>query len=149
MARKVITACGGSVRGKTIALLGLTFKPNTDDLRNAPSLALIQALQDNGALIRAFDPVGIEAAVHLLDKVSFAEGPYDTAAGADALVIATEWDAFRALDFDRLKTIMKSPVLIDLHNIYQPEHVARSGFSYTGIGRPLVDGRPSRVKAAE
>jgi UDPglucose 6-dehydrogenase len=149
MARKVIAACGGSVQGKTIALLGLTFKPNTDDLREAPSLSVIQALQDKGALIRAFDPVGMKAAQLLLDKVSFAEGPYEAASGADALVIATEWDAFRALDFDRLKTVMKSPVLIDLHNVYHPADVANAGFSYTGVGRPFVHSRTGRAKAAE
>jgi UDPglucose 6-dehydrogenase len=149
MARKVISACGGSVRGKTVAVLGLTFKPNTDDMRDAPSLALIQALQDKGATIRAFDPAGMTAAKRLLEKVTFTDGPYDAATAADALVIVTEWDAFRALDLERLKNVMKSPILIDLRNIYKPADVARSGFSYSSIGRPMVDGRMPRSKAAE
>jgi UDPglucose 6-dehydrogenase len=149
MARKVVAACNGSVRGKTIALLGLTFKPNTDDMRDAPSLTIIQALQDQGAQIKAFDPAGMEAAKLLLDKVSFAEGPYDAAEGADALVIITEWDAFRALDFDRLSRTMRSRILIDLRNIYQPADVARAGFSYTGIGRVPIDGREPPAGAAE
>jgi UDPglucose 6-dehydrogenase len=135
MARKVIAACGGSVRGKKIAVLGLTFKPNTDDLRDAPALTIIQALQDNGAQIAVFDPEGIDGAKALLQDVAFGRDPYAIAADADALVLVTEWDAFRALSFRRLHATMKVPVLVDLRNIYRPEHVTRYGFDYVGIGR--------------
>lgn len=136
MARKVIRACGNDVRGKTIAVLGLTFKPNTDDVREAPSLSIIEALQDEGARIQAFDPEGMNTSGELLDNVMFASSPYDAANGADALVIVTEWDAFRALDFVRLKTLMRSAVLIDLRNIYNSAELARHGFSYFSVGRP-------------
>ena len=139
MARKVFQALGGEVRGRTIAVLGLTFKPNTDDMREAPSLALIQALQDGGAKVRAYDPQGIEQARPLLDDVVFGTGPYDIAEGADALVVVTEWDAFRALDFVRLKRLMRNPVLIDLRNVYRREEIARHGFRYLSIGRPGED----------
>ena len=136
MARKVIAACGGSVRGKTVGVLGLTFKPNTDDMREAPSLSIIAALQDGGARIRAYDPEGMEQARALLPEVSFARDPYDCAEGADALVIVTEWDAFRALDLRRVRRIMKSPVLVDLRNIYRPDEMAKAGFAYVSVGRP-------------
>ncbi len=136
MARKVAAACGGDLRGRTIAILGLTFKPNTDDMREAPSLALIQALQDAGARVNAYDPEGMEGAKALLDSVHFGHSPYDIAEGADALVIVTEWDAFRALDLDRLGKLMTSQVFVDLRNIYQPEDVEKHGFTYTSIGRP-------------
>ena len=139
MGRKVIAACGGEgrgeVRGKTIALLGLTFKPNTDDMRAAPSIDIVTALQDAGANVRAYDPEGMEQARLVLDGVSYADDVYSCAEGADCLVIVTEWDAFRALDFARLKKIMNAPVLVDLRNIYRPEDVRRAGFAYTGIGR--------------
>jgi UDPglucose 6-dehydrogenase len=135
MARKVIAACGGSVRGSTIAILGLTFKPNTDDLREAPALSVIQALQDAGARVRAYDPHGMEAARGLLDDVEFGTSPYDIAEDADAIVIVTEWDAFRALDFERLRGLMRNPVLVDLRNIYPPAEVMELGFAYSGIGR--------------
>jgi UDPglucose 6-dehydrogenase len=133
MAKKVIAACGGSVRGKTIALLGLAFKPNTDDMRDAPSIPLITALTDMGASVRAYDPVGMEQARQVLAGIAFCEGPYACAEGADALVIVTEWEQFRALDFDRLKAAMKQPVLVDLRNVYRPEEL--EGFAYHGIGR--------------
>jgi len=135
MARKVIAASGGSVRGKKIAVLGLTFKPNTDDLRDAPALTIIQALQDNGAQIAVYDPEGIRGAKALLQDVAFGSDPYAIAEDAEALVLVTEWDAFRALDFRRLKAIMKAPVLVDLRNVYRPEEVRRYGFNYVGIGR--------------
>ena len=134
MARKVITACGGSVRGKTIALLGLTFKPNTDDMRDAPSLAIVAGLQDGGANVRAYDPEGMDQARPLLERVTFAEDAYACAEGADALVIVTEWNAFRALDFPRLRTLMAQPVLVDLRNVYRAPDVERRGFTYAGIG---------------
>ncbi len=136
MAKKVIAACGGSVRGRTVAILGLTFKPNTDDMRDAPSLALISALQDGGARIRAYDPEGMAAARRLIEDIDFATDPYTCAEGADALVIVTEWDEFRALDLGRVAMILKAPVLIDLRNIYPPEEVARHGFVHVAIGRP-------------
>jgi UDPglucose 6-dehydrogenase len=135
MAGKVVAACGGSVAGKTVAVLGLTFKPNTDDMRDAPSLSIIQALQEQGARIRAFDPIAMDHAAKLVESVAFAKDPYDCAAAADVLVIVTEWDAFRALDFARLKSLMAQPVLVDLRNIYTSAEVKRSGFSHTGVGR--------------
>lgn len=136
MARKVVTACGGSVRGKTIAVLGLTFKPNTDDMRDAPSLALITALQDQGAAVRAYDPEGVEQAKTMLRDVEYAPNAYDCVEGADALVIVTEWDAFRALDLSRVKRLLKEPVVVDLRNIYRADDMKRRGFNYVGIGRP-------------
>ncbi len=135
MARKVIAACGGAVRGKTIAMLGLTFKPNTDDMRDAPSLAIVPALQDNGAIIRAYDPEGIEQARPLLENVEFAKSAYAAIEGADALVLVTEWDAFRALDLKRVKSLMKEPIVVDLRNVYSPDEMTKLGFSYTSIGR--------------
>jgi len=136
MARKVIAACGGSVRGKTIALLGLTFKPNTDDMREAPAIDIITALQDAGARIRAYDPEGIEQARRILDNVEYADDPYSCAEGAAALVIVTEWNAFRALDMRRLRNILPSRLVIDLRNIYQPDEMTRHGFMYQSVGRP-------------
>ncbi len=135
MARKVIAACGGDVRGKTIAMLGLTFKPNTDDMRDAPSLAIVPALQDNGAVIRAYDPEGMEQARPLFDNVEFAKNAYAALEGADALVLVTEWDAFRALDLRRVKSLLKAPVVVDLRNVYSPDEMAKLGFEYTSIGR--------------
>ncbi|MBI2716273.1 MAG: UDP-glucose/GDP-mannose dehydrogenase family protein [Rhizobiales bacterium] len=135
MARKVANALGGELRGKTIAVLGLTFKPNTDDMREAPSIPLITALQDMGAKVRAFDPTGMEQAKPLFTNVTFCNDAYSCAEGASALVIVTEWEQFRALDFARLKKIMASPVLVDLRNVYRPEEIVRHGFAYEGIGR--------------
>jgi UDPglucose 6-dehydrogenase len=117
-------------------VLGLTFKPNTDDMREAPSLALVPALIEAGALVRAHDPQGMEPAKALLKGVTFCKGPYEAAQGADVLVIVTEWDAYRALDLDRLKDTLKTPVVVDLRNIYRPEEMAAKGFRYTSIGRP-------------
>ena len=134
MAKKVIAACGGSVRGKTIALLGLAFKPNTDDMRDAPSLAIVTALEDAGAKVRAHDPAGMDQARAQLPDVTLCTDPYECARGAEALVIVTEWDAFRALDFKRLAELMASPSIVDLRNVYRPEDVRRRGFRYVGIG---------------
>ena len=138
MARKVANAFGGNgnLRGKTVAVLGVTFKPNTDDMRDAPSIPLITALQDMGAIVRAFDPVGMEQAKKVLENVSFSDDAYACAKGAHALVIVTEWEQFRALDLKEMATVMASPVIIDLRNIYSPEEVARNGFLYCGVGRP-------------
>ena len=135
MADKVIEACDGSVEGKTIAILGLTFKPNTDDMRDSPSLKIIEVLQKAGASIRAYDPQGIEEAATLLEDVTFCEGPYQTMESADALVIVTEWNAFRALDLNRVKRLLTLPVLVDLRNIYSPQDMAQAGFVYHSVGR--------------
>jgi UDPglucose 6-dehydrogenase len=136
MARKVAAALGGQLREKCIAVLGLTFKPNTDDMRDAPSIALITALHDMGARVRAYDPAGMEQARALLGAVAYCEDAYTCAEGADALVIVTEWEQFRALDLARLKKIMACPVVVDLRNIYRPDEMARHGFTYVGVGRP-------------
>ena len=138
MARKVSAALGGNLRGKTIAVLGLTFKPNTDDLREAPSIPLITALQDMGAKVRAYDPVGMAGARAEFAGVTFADGPYACAEGADALVIVTEWEQFRALDLEAIRQAMKQPVLIDLRNVYRPAEMAALGFVYDSIGRARV-----------
>lgn len=134
MARKVIAACGGSVRGKRIAVLGLAFKPNTDDMREAPSLAIITALQDAGAEIVAYDPESMGPAQALLPTIKYAADAYSCLEGADALVIVTEWDAFRALDLARVKTAMRAPVVVDLRNIYRSEDMRRRGFHYSNVG---------------
>jgi UDPglucose 6-dehydrogenase len=140
MASKIIEHCGGSIVGKTIAVLGLTFKPNTDDMRDAPSLDIIPALIEAGATVRAYDPEGLDEAKKLLDGVAWCEGAYEALEGADALVIITEWNAFRALDLARIKELMKAPVMVDLRNIYDPREMAAAGFDYTGIGRPMREG---------
>jgi UDPglucose 6-dehydrogenase len=135
MAGKVVAAMGGSVKGRTIAVLGLAFKPNTDDMRDAPSLDIIPALQAAGARIRAFDPESMHEARKMLSDVEFAEGPYRCLEGADAMVILTEWDQFRALDLDRVKAALKSPVVVDLRNVYKPSEMRDMGFSYHSVGR--------------
>ena len=136
MAQRVIDALGGDASGKTIAVLGLAFKPNTDDMRDAPSLDIIPALQEAGARIKAFDPESMEEAAKHFSDVTFCDGPYHAVEGADATVIITEWDQFRALDLGRVKDTLNAPVVVDLRNIYRPEDMARLGFSYTSIGRP-------------
>ena len=135
MARKVASVFGGTLRGKTISVLGLTFKPNTDDMRESPSIPLITALQDLGAKIRAYDPEGMEQSKTELSEICYCDGPYSCADGADALVIVTEWEQFRALDLDRLKRTMARPIIIDLRNIYEPQDVIAHGFLYESIGR--------------
>ncbi|WP_298814772.1 UDP-glucose/GDP-mannose dehydrogenase family protein [uncultured Sphingomonas sp.] len=135
MGRKVIAAMGGDVRGKCVAILGLTFKPNTDDMRDSPAIAVIQALQDAGATVRAYDPEGHEQAKKVLENVQYCDGAYQTMEGADALVILTEWNAFRALDLRRVKSLLSAPVLVDLRNIYNREQVEAAGFAYTAVGR--------------
>jgi UDPglucose 6-dehydrogenase len=135
MGRKVASVFGGNLRGKTIGVLGLTFKPNTDDMRESPSIPLITALQDLGAKIRAYDPEGMEQAKTELSDIIYCDGPYSCAEGADALVIVTEWEQFRALDLGQLKQQMACPVMIDLRNIYRPEEVIAHGFRYESIGR--------------
>ena len=135
MANKIVQACGGAVRGKTIALLGLAFKPNTDDMRDAPALAIVTALIDVGAKVRAFDPESMAQARLLLPaEVTFTNDAYECAEGADAVTIVTEWDQFRALDFSRLKQIMKGNAIVDLRNIYARQDIRRRGFTYVGVG---------------
>ncbi|MFG1422121.1 UDP-glucose dehydrogenase family protein [Roseixanthobacter liquoris] len=135
--KKVIRALGADPRGKTVAVLGLTFKPNTDDMRESPAIAIVNTLLDRGVKVRAYDPEGMEEARKVLPStVEYGTGPYDIAQGADAIVIVTEWDAFRALDFVKLKAIMTQPVLVDLRNIYRADEMAALGFSYDSVGRP-------------
>ena len=143
MARKVSAALDGNLRDKTIAVLGLTFKPNTDDMRDAPSIAIVTALQDMGAKVRVYDPIGMEQARHVLGDVVYCDSPYSCAEGAHALVLVTEWEQFRALDLKRVKDLMARPVLVDLRNVYQPDDVARQGFVYDSVGRP----KPKRSPA--
>lgn len=135
MGRKIITAMGGDARGKTVGLLGLTFKPNTDDMRDAPSLAIVQALIDGGAKVRAFDPEGMDMARGMMPAIEFVSNAYDVAEGADAVAIITEWDAFRALDLERLGGMMRHRCLVDLRNIYQREDAERAGIDYISVGR--------------
>ena len=135
MGRKVIQALGGDARGKTVAILGLTFKPNTDDMREAPSISIVQTLQDAGATVRAYDPEGIEQAKPLLTDVVFCDSPYAAAEGADAAVLVTEWDVLRALDLKRLAARMAQPILVDLRNVYPPEDAAAAGLTWSGVGR--------------
>ncbi|MCZ6510380.1 MAG: UDP-glucose/GDP-mannose dehydrogenase family protein [Alphaproteobacteria bacterium] len=140
MGEKIIAACGGSVEGKTIAVLGLTFKPNTDDMRDAPSLVIVPRLLEAGAEVRAFDPAGMEEARQILTGVTWCEDSYSAMTGADAVVILTEWNEFRALDLRRIKSLLSAPLMIDLRNIYSPDELARNGFDYISIGRPPVHG---------
>jgi UDPglucose 6-dehydrogenase len=135
MGRKVIKACGGNVAGRRIAVLGLTFKPNTDDMRDAPSIAIIQALQDAGATVCAYDPEGMNNARGLMSGIEYAPNAYACLDGADAMVLITEWDAFRALDLVEVKKRLKTPLVVDLRNVYPPEDMLRLGIAYVGIGR--------------
>jgi UDPglucose 6-dehydrogenase len=135
MASKVASALDGDLAGKTVALLGLTFKPNTDDMRDAPSLDVAPALMAMGATVQAFDPEGMHEAAKLLEGVQFRDGPYEAVTGADVVVILTEWDQFRALDIDRIKGLMRQPVMVDLRNVYRPEEMRTRGFRYASIGR--------------
>ncbi|CDZ55869.1 UDP-glucose dehydrogenase family protein [Neorhizobium galegae] len=134
MGRKVIAAAGGDVRGKKVAVFGLTFKPNTDDMRDSPAIAVVQTLQDAGAIVSGYDPEGMANARQMMD-IEFASGPYQAAEGADVAVLVTEWNEFRALDLERLKSVMKSPVLVDLRNVYRAREVEAHGFAYTGVGK--------------
>ncbi|PPD40713.1 MAG: UDP-glucose 6-dehydrogenase [Methylocystis sp.] len=135
MARKIIMALGGSVRGKKIALLGLAFKPNTDDMRDAPSLAIVASLAGDGAQVHAYDPESMEQARPLMPEVTFHDDAYAALEGADALAIVTEWDAFRALDLDRVKSLLKQPIVVDLRNVYRPADIRKRGFTYVSVGR--------------
>jgi len=149
MVEKIVATMGGTVADKTIGILGLSFKPNTDDIREAPALAIIQALQDAGAVVRLYDPAGMDAARAAVEGVEFGGSAYEVAEGADALVIVTEWEEFRALDFRTLKQLMRSPSLVDLRNVYRREDIAKHGFRYFSIGRPDHDIALQFVEAAE
>tara|TARA_R110002110_G_scaffold414147_1_gene643253 strand:+ start:114734 stop:116056 length:1323 start_codon:yes stop_codon:yes gene_type:complete len=138
MARKIIAACDGSVDGKTIAVLGLTFKPNTDDMRESPSLVIVPRLMEAGATVRVFDPVGMDEARKLMDGPVWCEDAYDAMDGADAVAILTEWNEFRGLDFRRMDELLKQPIMVDLRNIYRPEEMAAAGFHYTSVGRASI-----------
>jgi UDPglucose 6-dehydrogenase len=135
MGRKVINALGGEAHGKVVALLGLTFKANTDDMRDSPAIAIVRALQDAGAQVRAYDPEGMEQAAKLLDNVTYCSDAYEAMDGADAAVIVTEWDDFRALDFDRAKELLRQHLLVDLRNLYDRTDIERLGFRYVAVGR--------------
>ncbi|UUX49149.1 UDP-glucose/GDP-mannose dehydrogenase family protein [Nisaea acidiphila] len=139
MAEKIISACGGSVSGKTVAVLGLTFKPNTDDMRDSPSLDIVPALQAAGAKVKAYDPEGMREAREMLPDVEMCESAYDTMDGADAVSIVTEWNEFRALDLERAKKLMKQPVMVDLRNVYNPEDMRKAGFEYVCVGRGTTE----------
>jgi UDPglucose 6-dehydrogenase len=138
MGRKVIGAMGGDIRGKTVGVLGLTFKPNTDDMRDAPSLAIVQALQDAGANIRAYDPEGMDAAKAMMPSIHYSRDAYDAATGADCLVLITEWSEFRSLDFNRLKAAMSSLRLVDLRNVYRRKDIEAEGFAYWSVGQAAI-----------
>ena len=136
MAARVAQVLGGSVQGKTVGVLGLTFKPNTDDMRDAPSLDIVPELLKGGATVKAFDPEGMREAARLLPDIQYCDGPYDAVTGADVVVILTEWDQFRALDLDRVKLLMNQPVMLDLRNIYSAPDMQVRGFTYASVGRP-------------
>ena len=139
MADRIAAACGGDVAGKTIAVLGLTFKPNTDDMRESPSLSILPPLIEAGATIRAFDPEGMSESKKLLPELDYCEDAYDTMIDADALVLLTEWNEFRALDLARIKQLLRQPVVVDLRNIYQPQEMTEAGFVYHSVGRSMAE----------
>lgn len=144
MAGRIITACGGDVRGRTVALLGLTFKPNTDDMRESPALSIIQGLLDAGAEVRAYDPEGIEQARRIITGIKYGDDAYSAATGSVCVVLVTEWNEFRSIDLERLRSVMSTPRFVDLRNVYQPSEMEAVGFEYTSIGR----GSRKRVAAA-
>ncbi len=137
MADRVVSACGGAVAGKVLAVLGLTFKPNTDDMRDSPSLSILPLLRAAGAKVRAFDPEGMEEAEKLMPDLDYCDDAYETMEGADALILITEWNEFRALDLGRVKSLLRQPLVIDLRNIYQPDEMIAAGLTYHSIGRPV------------
>ena len=148
MAQRVVAACQGSVTGKVIALLGVTFKPNTDDMRESPSLDIIPALQEAGATVKAYDPAGMKDAMKMLSDVQWCEDTYETLDGADALVIVTEWNEFRSLNLELVKSLLKEPIIVDLRNIYDPETMVEAGFRYSSIGRPYLVNAPETGRKA-
>ncbi|MEM7025743.1 MAG: UDP binding domain-containing protein, partial [Pseudomonadota bacterium] len=139
MVRRIVQACGGSVRGSKIAILGVTFKPNTDDIRDSPSLVIIPALQAEGAVIQAHDPEGMSAASQELPGVNWCDDAYAAMDGADAVVILTEWNVFRSLDLEQARQLLRRPIVIDLRNVYEPRDMIAAGFSYSSIGRPSTN----------
>ena len=143
MSERIIEGCGGSVANKTLAVLGLTFKPNTDDMRDSPSLSILPALLNAGANIRAFDPAGMREAAKLMPNVAYCDNEYTAIADADALIILTEWNEFRALDFARMRQLLKRPLIFDFRNIYEPAEMAKLGFDYYSIGRKFVSSSDS------
>ncbi|UEM01996.1 UDP-glucose/GDP-mannose dehydrogenase family protein [Skermanella rosea] len=152
MADRIVEACGGDVDGKTIAVLGVTFKPNTDDMRDSPSLDIVPALQEKGAVIRAFDPAGRHEAEKLLPGVQWCGDAYETLEGASAVALLTEWNEFRVLDLKRVRELMKTPVMVDLRNVYNPDDMEMAGFAYTCVGRPSrfrISNRELREKVLE
>jgi UDPglucose 6-dehydrogenase len=149
MARKVAQACGGSLRDRRVAVLGLTFKPDTDDVRDSPALSLIEALQDGGATVAAYDPKGVAGARVLTSEVEFAENAYEAARGADALVVVTDWDEFRSLELGRLKRLMRRPAIVDLRNLLDPGDAASLGFVHLGVGRGELTPAALQAEAAE
>ena len=147
MVDRIIETCGGSVQGKTVALLGLTFKPNTDDMRDSPSLDIVPALLAAGATVRAYDPEGMDEAAKLLPDITYAQGAYDAMTNADVAVIVTEWNEFRGLDVKRMKTTMKSPIVVDMRNVYEPDVMREAGITYTCIGRGVESPKKNREAA--
>ena len=146
MTQRILDAVGGNAKGKKIGVLGVTFKPNTDDMREAPSLPIIAGLQAAGAVVQAYDPVGKTEAAKLVQNVTWCDDPYTAAAGADVLVIITEWNEFRALNLQRVKGLLAAPVIVDLRNIYKPTDMAAAGFDYYSIGRPVILSAPTTIK---
>lgn len=142
MVSRIFDACGGSVSGKTVAILGLTFKPNTDDMRDSPSLPVVAALLEAGARVQAYDPEGMEEAKALMPDVVYCSDAYATMEGADVLTIVTEWNEFRSLDLDRVKKSLSAPIIVDLRNIYSPADMKQAGFEYHCVGRPLATRSP-------
>ena len=147
MIDKIVQACGGGVAGKTVAVLGVTFKPNTDDVRESPSLVILPGLVERGATVRAFDPAGMDEARRVLEDVHWSRDSYDAMTDADAVVILTEWNEFRALDLARVKSLMKTPLIVDLRNIYEPAEVAAAGFRYVSVGRPAAGSVSAQEKS--
>jgi UDPglucose 6-dehydrogenase len=146
MAQRIRVACGGAVAGKTLAVLGLTFKPNTDDMRESPSLVILPALQHDGATIRAFDPEGMNEARKLMPDLVYCKDAYEAMTGADALVILTEWNEFRSLNLGLMRERLRQPIVVDLRNVYSPGDMVAAGFIYHGIGRPSVAGQERKAR---
>jgi UDPglucose 6-dehydrogenase len=144
MIDKIVDALGGDVQGKTIGILGLAFKPETDDMRDSPTITVIKGLQQRGATIRAYDPQAMENAKTMLENVTYCADAYETVEGADAMVLATEWNEFRALNFERVKHALRQPNVIDLRNVYDPNRMAALGFNYKSVGR--VEDRRKRIR---
>src|SRR5262249_53914427 len=142
MADRIVAACGGDVAGKTLAVLGLTFKPNTDDMRESPSLSILPRLRKAGAIIPAFDPEGMTEAKKFMPDIEYCDDAYSALDDADALVLLTEWNELRALDLARVKRMLRTPMMIDLRNVYRPQDVADAGIAYQCIGRVTNDNRP-------